>query len=138
MAMSRERLRELAQEMAKHMGIEAKPTPQLRLVGNPVESSRPRRFDSITRASHIDRIRYLSRGYGLNWLIEQATFDRPGLDSLDDDELIQLHRDMDKAMDCIRDGVAFEDADLVRRLSQEGDFYDEMDDFGDPDVRLAG
>ena len=105
-----------------------------------VKEAAPQRrcFDSITRASHIDRIRYLSRGYGLSWLVEQATFDRPGLDCLEDDELIQLHRDMDKALDCIRDGVAFEDADLVRRLSNEGDFYEEADDWGDSGYRLVG
>lgn len=97
-----------------------------------------RRFDSITRASHLDRIRYLARGYGLRWLVDQAAFDRPGLESLDDDEIVQLHRDMDRAMECIREGIAFADAGLVRPLTQQGGCDDEMDDWGDPGLRLAG
>lgn len=97
-----------------------------------------RQFDSITRASHLDRIRYLARGYGLRWLVEQATFDRPGLDSLDDDEIVQLHRDMDRAMECIREGVAFADAGLVKSLTEQGGDDYEMDGWGDPGLRLAG
>jgi hypothetical protein len=74
----------------------------------------PSTFDAITRDSHLHRIRYLARAYRLRWLVDQATFDRPGLDSLEDVELVQLHQDMDRAMDCIRDGISFDEAGLLR------------------------
>lgn len=110
--------------------------PTLRAVPKPRKQPE-RRFDAITRASHLDRIRYLARGYGLRWLVDQATFNRPGLDTLDDDELVQLHRDMDRAMECLREGVSFIDAELVRPLTTQGE-ADELDDWGDPDLRMAG
>lgn len=112
------------------------PKPALSLASKP-RPQPARRFDSVTRSSHLDRIRYLARGYGLGWLIDQATFDRPGLESLDDDEIVKLHRDMDRAMECLREGVAFVDAELVRPLTQQG-CDDEMDSWGDPEMRLAG
>lgn len=78
----------------------------------------PRRFDSITRDSHLQRIRYLARAYDLHWLVQQATFDTLGLDTLTDDELVALHADLDLAIDCMRDGTAFEEVGLVRKLSR--------------------
>jgi hypothetical protein len=80
----------------------------------------------------------LARGYGLGWLIDQATFDRPGLETLEDDEIIALHRDMDRAMECRRDGISFEDADLVRPQSTPEGVEYEMDDWGNDDLRMAG
>lgn len=113
--------------------------PDLRAVSAAKPPAEPvRRFDSITRDSHLQRIRYLAKGYGLRWLIDQATFDRPGMDSLEDDELVALHRDMDRAMECRRDGIPFEDADLVRSLSPaEDDIYEE-DCWGFNDFRRTG
>lgn len=107
------------------MGIEEKPAPKLRLVG--ADDLQPsRRFDSITRDSHLQRIRYLSRAYRLRWLVEQATFDRPGLESLEDGELVALHKDLDLALECIREGTSFVDAGLVRPKGGN----DAMDDIG--------
>lgn len=111
-----------------------RPQPAVRLVKAPI----PTRFDGITRDSHLQRIRYLARGYGLRWLIDQATFDRPGLDSLEDDELVALHRDMDRAMECRRDGIPYEDADLVRPLAPPEEFIDETDSWGFDDLRRVG
>lgn len=95
------------------MGIEPRPAPVLRVVGRD-EAPASRRFDSVTRDSHLQRIRYLARAYNLRWLVDQATFDRPGIDSLEDDELVALHRDLDRAIDCIRYDVCFIEAGLLR------------------------
>lgn len=114
MALSEERLKELASRMAKAMGT-PKPTPRphLRLVNSdPVV----RRMDDLTRDSHCRMIRHLRRrwGFPMQMIIDQAVFGLAGVEQLDDEALIQLHRDLERAQDCIRDGISFEDAGLLR------------------------
>ncbi len=68
------------------------------------------------RESHCKMIRHLRRrlGYAGQLLIDQATFGVQGIDRLDDDSLVQLHRDMERAMECVQEGISFEDAGLIR------------------------
>lgn len=133
--MDKAKVRQLVELIERGLG--AGQNPDLRVV--PVaEGPVNRLFDSITRDSHLQRIRYLARGYGLRWLVEQATFDRPGLDSLEDHELVDLHRDMDRAMECRREGISFEDADLVKPMSGAGDFEVDQDSWGNDDFRMTG
>jgi hypothetical protein len=73
-------------------------------------------FDSITRTSILSRIRRLSRMYSLDWLVEQAVFNKPGLDSLEDGEISDLLRNMERARECRVDGVAFDEAGLVHNV----------------------
>jgi hypothetical protein len=47
-------------------------------------------------------------------LIDQASFGLAGIEELSDDQLVSLHQDLERALDCIRDGVTFEDAGLLR------------------------
>lgn len=138
MALSKERLRELAGEMAAAMGLPERPRPALRVVDEREFHSQPRTMDAVTRDAHMQRIRYLARGYNLRWLVDQATFDRPGLEHLEDHEIVSLHKDLDRAMECRRDGVSFEDAGLVRPLSRQEGAEDEVDAWGDPGFRLVG
>lgn len=72
------------------------------------------RMDAITRESHIRMIRHLRRSYGLQMLVDQATFGKAGVEQLGDDDLLALHRDLDRARECIADGISFEDAGLLR------------------------
>lgn len=76
------------------------------------------RFDEITRDACIRRIRYLRKAYGLQWLVDQATFNRPALETLEDSELSALLSTMEKARECAVEGIAFEDAGLVRDTSR--------------------
>lgn len=74
-------------------------------------------FDSVVRESHIRMIRSLARTYrqfGMQLLVDQATLGKAGIDDLTDDELIALHRDLDRARECIRDDVSFEEAGILR------------------------
>lgn len=89
--------------------------PALRLV--PASTPRARTLDPITRESHLRMIRHLRNRYGLQLLVDQATFGRGGLDQLEDDEVCALHADLHRAMECIRDGVSWEDAGLIRDVS---------------------
>lgn len=75
------------------------------------------RMDDIVRQSHIRMIRSLTKAYrqfGFQLLVDQATIGCAGVEDLDDDALIALHRDLERARDCITDGVTFEEAGLLR------------------------
>lgn len=90
------------------------------LPGAPKPSPKPERLmDDITRESRLRLIRELARSYrscGFNLIVKQATVGKTGLDELTDEEVIQLHRDLDRARECLRDGIDFEDAGLVRSI----------------------
>lgn len=47
-------------------------------------------------------------------LIDQACFGIAGIEQLDDGDLVQLHMDMDRAEQCMLEGISFEDAGLLR------------------------
>lgn len=49
----------------------------------------------------------------MQMLIDQACFGLAGIEQLNDQALIDLHRNLERAEDCIRDGVAFDDAGLL-------------------------
>lgn len=73
-------------------------------------------MDALTRESHIKMIGHIRRrwGYPMQQLIDQACFGLAGPDKLPDEELVALHRNLERAQDCIRDGVSFEDAGLIK------------------------
>lgn len=89
--------------------------PHLRLVEKPA----PSRFDSITRDSCLKRIRFLRDAYRLQWLVDQATFNLPGVDSLSDDQLAALLADLERARECIAEGISFDDAGLVHDVTAD-------------------
>ncbi len=73
-------------------------------------------MDPITRASHLRFIRTLVRSYqpmGLQLIVDRALVGYAGLDDLPDNAVLQLHHDLDHAMDCAREGVDFKDAGLI-------------------------
>jgi hypothetical protein len=86
--------------------------PNLRVVG---AQEPPRRsLDSVTRESYVRMIGHLRRRYSLQMLVDQAIFGKGSVDRLGDDELVALHKDLERARECIADGISFEDAGLVR------------------------
>lgn len=114
MALSEERLKELASRMAKAMDADVSgDRPRLRLVK---PQSPPRGMDDLMRESHCKMIRHFRRrwGYPMQMIIDQAVFGLAGIEQLDDEALIQLHKDMERAQECMLDGVSFEDAGLLR------------------------
>lgn len=138
MAISDERLRELAQQMAEAMGMAEKARRRSALQVLPGGGSRkgatkpalrvvegkPAGMDVIERESHLRFIRSMRRAYrhvGMDLIINQATLGKGTIDDLTDQELVQLHRDMDRARDCLRDDISFEDAGLIRHPPQESD-----------------
>jgi len=53
-------------------------------------------------------------GYPMQLLIDQACFGRTGPQALADDELERLHQDLERAQECMLEGISFEDAGLLR------------------------
>lgn len=97
------------------------PKPQLRLVTPAtvavLASSPPRRMDAITRESYVRMIVSLRRfylPYGMDVLVNQALLGKSSVEDLEDEELVALLRTMDRARDCIAEGISFEEAGLLR------------------------
>jgi hypothetical protein len=59
-------------------------------------------------------IGHLRKRYGLQVLVDQAIFGKGSVDMLDDDELVALHKDLERARECAADGITLEDAGLLR------------------------
>lgn len=98
----------IAQRAGKH-----KSQPRLRVIITP----RPTIIDSITRNSVLKRIRWLRDQYNLGCLIEQAIFNIPTIDCLEDAELLALHREMEAARECCVEGVSIEEAGFIRNVA---------------------
>lgn len=113
MSLTREEVEELSQLLdARAIGSRRVAKPKLRLVVPPT----PKLLDSISRDAHLNRIYFLKRRYGLEWLVEQETFDVASASCLEDCDLIRLLSLMERARECIMDGISFEDAGLVRAV----------------------
>ena len=76
----------------------------------------PTRMDVVLRESHYRMIRHFRRIWGapMQMVIDQACFGYMGIEQLPDEDLIQLHKDLERALDCMRDGVSFEEAGLLK------------------------
>lgn len=59
----------------------------------------------------------MAQAYRLQWLVDQETWRVGAVDRLDDADLLSLLQDMERARDCLRDGIPYDDAGLVRSVS---------------------
>lgn len=112
MSLTREEIRELGQILEARAGRGRSGPPKLRLIVPPS----PNLLDPIFREAHLRRIVHLRERYRLHWLVDQATFNAASLSCLEDCDLIRLLADMERARECIADGISFEDAGLIRAV----------------------
>ncbi|WP_322547235.1 hypothetical protein [Stenotrophomonas geniculata] len=65
---------------------------------------------------HCRMIRNIRRrcGEAGQHIIDQACRGVAGIESLPHEDLIQLHKDMERAEECLREGISFHDAGLLR------------------------
>lgn len=113
--MTSDRFGELARRLAARTAELQRETlkgPTLSVVRDQQHSG----MDALMRDSHCRMIRHLRRrwGFPMQVVIDQAIFGLSGIEQLDDAALIELHRDLERAQDCMREGVSFEDAGLLR------------------------
>lgn len=86
---------------------------QERLPAAPKQGS----LDLVSRDVIYRRLRDLSRMYGLGWLITQETPRVGGtIECLSDDGLLSLLEMMERARECLVEGISFDEAGLVRQL----------------------
>lgn len=118
--MTHTRLEELAQRLAartQELRGGRSPAPALRVVAGEAHAAPgERRMDAIMREWHCRMIRNVRRRWGepIQHVIDQACCGVVDIDQLADDALIQLHKDMERAEECIREGISFHDAGLLR------------------------
>lgn len=115
MSLSREEAQELAAIIHARSGQGRVSRPKFRVIEKP----RPSLLDSLSREAHIRRILWLRKRYGLTWLLEQACFNAANVYELDDAAVIALLQRMEKARECIADGISFEDAGLVQSVFED-------------------
>ena len=108
-------LEALAEVIAARVNGASRGRPKFRSIPPPEATE----FDSITRNSIFRRISWLSRTYHLQWLVEQSTFNRPNVHCLSDVELGNLLRDMERARECLSEGIGFEEAGLIRNNADD-------------------
>lgn len=91
--------------------------PKLRIV-RPADFEEPAAnalMDPVTRDGIQRRIRDLSRLYHLQWLVRQETWAHQGcLDVLSDQQLLSLLEVIERARECIVEGIPFDDAGIVK------------------------
>lgn len=99
--------------------LEAAPKrPKLRLVRpDDLPEPLPTHQDAMFRDSRLERVRWLQRTYNLQVVVKQHTFGRMGLESLSNDELKDLHRELERARECVVEGVSLDEAGFIRDLS---------------------
>lgn len=91
--------------------------PKLRIV-RPADFEEPARtsvLDPVTRDGIQRRVRDLARLYHLQWLIRQETLAHQGcIEALDDAQLFLLLEVIERARECIVEGIPFDDAGIVK------------------------
>lgn len=114
-----ERIQEAARRLARRADElrEAKraEAPALNVIQLPQRPAR--QMDGVERESRLRWMRALVRAYrpfGMDLIWKQALIGKHSADDLSDDELMQLHRDIDRARECLADGITFEEAGLLR------------------------
>lgn len=103
----------LARKVAERAGARVRPKPSTLRVVNEVADVPG--MSALQRDVLYGRIRDLGNLYYLNWLVRQETMHVLGvIECLPDDDLLALLAKVERGVDARMDGVAFEDAGLVR------------------------
>lgn len=108
----------LLRKLSERLSGAAPVKPTLRIVGGPCLPP-VSVDDAVTRDCRLKRIRWLSKAYRLQWLVDQHCFRLGGPAELNGEALAALHKDMERARACAAEGIPFEDAGLIRSNYQE-------------------
>lgn len=86
--------------------------PQLRLA----EPPKTQLFDAITREACFRRIRFLRKAYRLACIVDQHCFNVPAMECLEDAQVSALLADMERARECLLEGISLDEAGLIRTI----------------------
>jgi len=67
----------------------------------------------------LRRIRWLTRTYDLQWLVDQESADETSLSILSSNQLQELLVKLERAHQCIVEGIGFDEAGLVKPMIVE-------------------
>lgn len=114
------RLQALANLIAAEIEA-APPRPKLKLIrASDLPATPVATLDAPTRAIYLRIIRNLSKAYkpcGMHLIVDRALQGKGSMDDLSDAEVMALHRNIHRGLECIRSDVPFEHAGLI----DEGD-----------------
>lgn len=83
-----------------------------------VDAAPVERMSALQRDILYSRIRDLTEQYGLGWLLRQETMHVMGIiECLEDSELTDLLAKVEKAVECVHEGVPFAEHGLVRGVT---------------------
>lgn len=111
--MDNDAMRKLANEVAAGMGFKTGKRRRLRAVRDDAQDVPG--MTALQRDVLYARIKDLARMYWLAWLVRQETSHVLGVvECLSDDALSALLEKMERARECRVEGIAFDEAGLVR------------------------
>ncbi|WP_367346480.1 hypothetical protein [Stenotrophomonas bentonitica] len=114
MSVSEREMKDMAAAVASALGARTGKRPRRLTVVTP-DSTEPAGLNALQRDVLYARIRDLGRMYWLMWLVRQETAHVHGIvECLTDTELDALLVKMERGRECRVEGIAFDDAGLVR------------------------
>jgi hypothetical protein len=120
MGKSKQELEAMARQLAAEMGIQTRTPPRRLTVVGKEDPAAGGGLNALQRDVLYSRINDLGNMYWLKWLVRQETMQVSGIiECLSDEELTNLLEKMERGRECRVEGIAFDEAGLVKDTTGE-------------------